>query len=72
MTLNTATISDMIRERLIWLQENLEGAVRKAFADRMLPSGMADRGQGLRKVFHSYAVLVPRQARDHNHASTCP
>jgi hypothetical protein len=33
MTINTATVSDAIRDRLIWLQQHLEQAVRRAFAE---------------------------------------
>lgn len=33
MTINTAAVSESIRERLVWLQQYLEQAVRRAFAE---------------------------------------
>jgi hypothetical protein len=47
MTLNTATVSDTIRERLIWLQEHLEGAVRKAFAEA---TGLPERSNTIEDI----------------------
>jgi hypothetical protein len=47
MTLNTATVSDAIRERLIWLQEHLEGAVRKAFAEA---TGLPERSSDVEDI----------------------
>lgn len=43
MTINTATVSDAIRDRLIWLQQHLEQAVRRAFAEATgLPERSSD------------------------------
>lgn len=43
MTINTATVSDAIRDRLVWLQQHLEQAVRRAFAEAAgLPERSSD------------------------------
>lgn len=43
MTINTATVSDSIRDRLVWLQQHLEQAVRRAFAEATgLPERSSD------------------------------
>lgn len=47
MTLNTAKVSDAIRDRLIWLQEHLEQAVRKAFA---AATGLPERSSDIEDI----------------------
>lgn len=57
MTLNTAKVSDAIRERLIWLQEHLEHAVRKAFA---AATGLPERSSDVEDIddlSHMDAIL---------------
>lgn len=43
MTINTAAVGDAIRDRLVWLQEHLQQAVRRAFAEATgLPERSSD------------------------------
>lgn len=47
MTLNTAMVSDAIRDRLIWLQDHLEQAVRRAFA---AATGLPERSSDVEDI----------------------
>lgn len=47
MTINTATVGDAIRDRLVWLQQHLEQAVRAAFADA---TGLPERSSDIEDV----------------------
>jgi hypothetical protein len=65
MTINASKVSDVIRDRLIWLQEHLEGAVRRAFAEA---TGLPERSSDvediddLRRVDAILQGLVQQQA----------
>lgn len=47
MTVNTATVNDAIRDRLIWLQQHLEQAVRRAFAQA---TGLPERSSDIEDI----------------------
>lgn len=47
MTINTATVADTIRDRLVWLQEHLQQAVRRAFAEA---TGLPERSSDVEEL----------------------
>lgn len=47
MTINAARVGDAVRERLIWLQQHLEDAVRKAFA---AATGLPERSSDIEEI----------------------
>jgi hypothetical protein len=47
MTINAARVGDAVRERLIWLQQHLEDAVRKAFA---VATGLPERSSDIEEI----------------------
>lgn len=47
MTVNTAKVGDAVRDRLVWLQQHLEQAVRKAFAEA---TGLPERSSDIEEL----------------------
>jgi hypothetical protein len=47
MTINTNAVSDTIRERLLWLQQHLQQAVRRAFAEA---TGLPERSSDIEDI----------------------